>query len=523
MRDLPRNSCDSKVKDRRKRRKRGTMLLDRICGSLILFSVVFAPWAFGTVHPWAIAFLNSIAFVLGFISVLCQWRNLKESRTGGEERTGRYSPLVKWAICTNVIILAYMTTYVLNPRADFDDGTLMFHYFDSYIEWLPHSFSRGHTISFLIKFTALCCYFWATYLWLTNGNDRKVQELREDEQGASRKKETIVPDRVYILLSVIVVNAALIALVGIIQRFDGNQRLLWILEPAFPNPESHFGPFAYRGNAGSFFNAIWPLAIFLILEAQYRVRMSLASYRAGSEGHIILYPLVLLLLVVPFFSNSRASAIVALVMIGLLLGWKILFSSRRGVAVLGSIGFGAMLIGSLSLVGVDKLLDRFNRTVFRESHYKGLHRFEMYLWTYEICKEHPFFGTGPGTFSSTYFVYRGLKSWKFGNTEVAEWSAWAHSDPLEFLATLGIFGFSLLVLLLLLVLVSASRAIRGKFVKHRGFLLYLSMLGFFLHSFVDFPFQVYSLFHLLGMVVSSCLAIGQCNLPQGTPEISVNA
>ena len=124
-------------------------------------------------------------------------------------------------------------------------------------------------------------------------------------------------------------------------------------------------------------------------------------------------------------------------------------------------------------------------------------RFETYRSTLKMIADHPWFGTGLGTFGWSFPAYR--------SANASMWSVWdrAHSTPLELASDLGLPLAGLIVLAWLIVL---GVLIRGVRIRQRDLIvpvaaLTVAILGL-AHSLIDFSLQItgYSItvFALLG-------------------------
>jgi len=417
-----------------------------------------------------------------------------------------------------VVILAYCLISALNARARFVWDELRFDYFENFIEWLPHSYDSGSTWKAFWQYLGLAFFFWATRDWLLGKTRRERREARgesvdhglevsgrvergleADVQGSassaaartsvladrlpqeSRSHGAVLPMRLRRLLWVLCINGALLALEGILQRLDGTNKLLWVVEPRINNKtEAQFGPYAYRSNAATYLNLVWPLSLgFFLL-----IRKAPLSRKPGTGSDLLLLPCVVLMAAAPIVSTSRGGALVAIGNLGLC-AVPVLYATRRHqtgirLGMFGLIGVTSVLAGYL---GWSQLEPRL-RSVF---HDRMSNRPDIYANVEPILHDHPLFGTGPGTFAPAYFLYRRSNQ---------DWAAYAHDDWLETRATFGWVGFSLVVLALALVIAAPLVALNTVFSKCLAAFVGIAMLGCLVHAKFDFPFQVYSILFL---------------------------
>src|SRR5262249_12607303 len=126
---------------------------------------------------------------------------------------------------------------------------------------------------------------------------------------------------------VIAINGALVGLEGIVQRLEGSGRLLFLVKPRV-NLEAvtQFGPYAYRANAGSLFNLIWPVCIGAWWTLRrYSVQMS--------WGYHCLLACGLVIAACPLMTTSRGAALITVLLIvtssGYLLGSLMFLRTAR--------------------------------------------------------------------------------------------------------------------------------------------------------------------------------------------------
>ncbi len=96
-----------------------------LTGYLIYLSIIFGPWAFGTVHTLAVWMMK---------------RNQSISKTILDSFKNQL-PTIRILMLATVGALSYIFIPALNARAIFDPQALRFIYSDSYIPWLPHSYN----------------------------------------------------------------------------------------------------------------------------------------------------------------------------------------------------------------------------------------------------------------------------------------------------------------------------------------------------------------------------------------------
>ncbi len=504
---------------------------DGLTEGLVYAMVIFSPWAFGTTDPWANRVMNIGGDLLGgllLIKWLIRWRTgYRPPRWGDPSRLemagGKNRPRPSWITALlaalTMLLLAYCVTSALNARATFYLEELRFDYHE-YISWLPHSYDRGASWFAFWSYLGLACFFWSLRDWLLGKTRRERHAEREegDEELISSSAlpavlpggpllrsalrtphVSFVPDRLRRLLWVLCLNGAVLGLEAILQRLNGTNKLLWLIEPRWnKTADSQFGPYAYRTNAAQYFNLLWPVCLGVWWTLRRRAKEARRkAARIGEGSHLLLLPCAIIAAACPVISISRGGAIVSL--LAMLFAFPILIvAGRRGrwPIQLGVFMIFAATTSLAGYLGWEKLEKRFE-TIFTDV-MSG--RGEIYQNAVQMARDFPTLGTGPGSFAALYQLYRPEAN--------QVWHGYVHDDWLETRITFGWVGFSLIVLLLLLILVRwfGSRGIpaQWEFVT----LIWLAVGGCLAHAKVDFPFQIHSVVFLFTLLccVLSCLS-----------------
>ncbi len=295
---------------------------DQLSEGIIYAMIVFSPWAFGTTEPWAIWVMNTAGYALGAL-LAAKW---------AVRLFGRYSPPrwgdgghPRWPIrllaALTVVLLAWCFVSALNARATLDFESMEFAYRDNSIPWLPHSYHAPVSWFEFWKYLGLACTFWALRDWLLGQTRRERlrkhrDEVDEDEPFADLPPEpgTRLPVRLRRFLWVVCLNGAALAGECILQRLDGTNKLLWLIEPVANNTnESQFGPYAYRSNAAQYLNLVWPLCLGLWWTLRHEMRRGMpGARRLGASPHLLLLPCAALIAAAPLFSMSRGGVLITI-------------------------------------------------------------------------------------------------------------------------------------------------------------------------------------------------------------------
>jgi hypothetical protein len=440
--------------------------------------VVFSPWAFGTTQPWSIQTMNIAGYVLGVL-LAAKWR-LRGGLPFGQAGPGLAPWIAKILLGISLTVLAYVTVSALNAQYAY-----VGHEFRAdprwFIRWLPHSLDQRASWTVLANWLALVCTFWAVFDWFVtdaNASGRQAARLRR-------------------LLLVVVINASLVALEGIIQRAAGTPKLLFFQKTAV-NAEAaaQFGPYAYRSNAAQFFNLVWPVALGFWLHLQSRVGSGSKTNR-----HHWLLPCVILIFAAAIVTTSRGGLATALFQ--MLLCSALVLASRkfqwraRGVVLLAfAVGVSAAIY-----YGGNQIAARLRASA--ADPLSG--RDQTYKLAEGMARDYPVFGVGPGAFSSVFQLYR--------NSPQDYWPGQLHNDWLEYRITLGWVGFGLLLAAGVILL---ARSFARPAVAHDRTLVafvWVAISGCLLHARFDFPLQIYSIQLLFLVLCAIVLAFPRSRAP----------
>ncbi|MFO1496816.1 MAG: O-antigen ligase family protein [Verrucomicrobiota bacterium] len=511
--------------------------------------IIFGPWALGTTQRWSIETVNVGGYVLGGL-LAAKWliRRFTGYQAGGSDPRGVtdereqigsrvVSPSAEREVADQrrssqrglmvtlgaltILILVYTAVSALNPRAVYKPWLQLFEY-QQYNRWLPHSYDPASTWSVFRMYLGLACFFWAIWDWLSGGprRDHHEPKLRRSEieaghrgglaqseiarlgvgpLGPGRRHVPLaepLPRRLQLLLWVLCINGSLLALEAILQRLSGTNKLLWLAVPMFNTAcESQFGPYAYRANAATYFNLIWPVCLGLWLVLRQSARPSLApGHRVGSGHYLVLLPGAVLMAACPIISTSRGGALVAVAAIGVSMV-LLLQISRHETRLFryGTCALFIVILGFSAFLGLRQLVPRF-QTIFTD---QMSQRTEIYENALPLAREFPVFGIGPGTFGSVYQLYR--------RTLSQEWHAYLHDDWLETRITFGWVGFVIILLMLGMVVLRWFRGGGLPVSWELVSMIWIAMGGCLLHAKFDFPFQIYSITQLF-LVLCAILA-----------------
>jgi O-antigen ligase len=471
---------------------------DQASEALICLMLVFSPWAFGTTQQWSARTMDAGGYLLGLLlfgKLALRWFAGYRPPCWGARPPGASGPadgpqarlfkcLTAGLAGLTALVLAYCLASILNARSTYIPDQFQFVY-HRWVTWLPHSYDSASSWPVFWNYLALALSFWAVSDWLPGKTALELRAERKVQAGNFAPVQ-LLPERLRRLLWVLGVNGGLLAAEAIIQRAAGTDKLLWLVQPRV-NREGiyHFGAYAYRNNAAQYFNLLWPV----ILGFWWTLHRSaeLTAHRSGRRPqlrHHLLLPAILLMAAGPIVSASRSAVIVDVATL-VLAGSIIAFALRRAH---GATKF-ALFLFALIVLGLGFGLGWENFAERMKSFDSGLgDRERIYALAWPMAREHPVFGTGPGTFNVLFQFYR-------GSTDTY-WPAQLHNDWLETLITFGWAGSVMIGLAFLLVF--ARRFLPGGIQCGWRFtlLLWLGMGSCFVHARFDFPFQIYSILFL---------------------------
>jgi O-antigen ligase len=294
-------------------------------------------------------------------------------------------------------------------------------------------------------------------------------------------------DRARQLLLCIAWSGAAYAVYGIAAYLIDPTHIFWREKEAYRDVLT--ATFINRNTAAVYFGSCAVLWL-LILSQQLRRRLPAGPiYWRGiprwllsemPRPVILPFTMLLLCLAAMVMTNSRAGVVLSLMaLIVAFVGFFYRALPRRaGVAAAVVIG-GLMTLVFLQVLG-GNVSGRFDVQGLSD---EG--RFDVYHSTLRMIADHPWFGTGLGTFVWSFPAYR--------SANISMWGVWdrAHSTPLELASDLGLPLAGLIVLAWLIVLGVLMRGVRKR--RHDLIVpvgaLVVAILGL-AHSVIDFSLQI---------------------------------
>lgn len=388
---------------------------------LLCLAVVTTTLAFGTVHAWSLA-----AFQLSAALVLALWM-LDAWRT----RVLRVS--------LNPLQLPLLGLFAVGLY-QFGAGL---------------SFDPQATRVSLVQLAGLLVYFAATLAFVDS------------------------PRRLKLLARLVIIFGFLLAVYGLMQHFINPRTIFWVREPKQAEP---FGPYVNRHHFAGYMELVLAMPLGLMFAG------------AVARERILLYAFASAMMAISLvLTNSRGGLISMVCEIMFLAAISSLARGRkregealsggerlRAVAVRLGLGFAMVVtvfIGVLYFGGEDAL-SRMLGTVNSADPTTG--RAHFWRGALQIIRDHPWLGTGLGSFGSAYTRYdTGNGAYRLEQ---------AHNDYLQIFSDAGVVGGLLGLVFVVLLFRTALKRMQSQDRFRRGVVLgaLAGCAGVLVHSFFDF-------------------------------------
>ncbi len=454
--------------------------MDNRINTLLLFLVVFAPLAFGSIDLWSNMVVEITAFTALLMGLAHRYRSGKPL-----QKVPGLLPL-SLCLCWMAIQLIPLPMGVLSlvsPKAAELYTQAALNTPDGVRHFAPITIAPRETLQELLRFSAYAAIYISIIQFVRTGS-----QLRR-------------------LVTTIVIVVSSICIIGILQHYTGTTKVWWIREFSVQN---FFGTFAYKNHFGALVCMIAPLIFALYLYYQSR------SQNVGSrffkrmkqfltERHNrkqLLYGLAIVLVVLALgLSESRGGMLCTGLALALVIGLnrkKITSTTLASIACL-------VVVVLLTGVGRDALHTVDQRVGRAVDHDIGTMNGRTPFWqnSIEIFQDYFITGAGAGSFASVYPSYLNKPSGTLPQH--------AHNEYLESLVTNGVVGSICIAWFIAAVCIATYRDFtsrRDKYIRY----LYTGMLAgaisFLVHSFMELNFHISSsvgmyFFLTLGLLCAS--------------------
>ena len=430
--------------------------------------LTFLPWALGTMHVWSQ--ILSLAFGVLSLGLAVQARHYPKRRAGGLPYVLRPFPrLLQYPIFwCGAAFLVYIVVQGLNPGWEYIPTRSAYWLKGlAHVGWLPSGlrtpFADANPWRSLVIYGS--AWLSACAVWT----------------GFTRRKT------LRILLVVLVVNASLLALLGLLERASHADRIFWSWVP----PANYFvASFVYRNHAGAYFDLT--LAICCALGCWYYRRQALRQDLSGPA--VIFGLLAAILAAIVLYSYSRGATLLMIGFLAVVAGMigRMIFStspSGRSLLTVAFVGGLFVALAGLSLYSLknDRMGERMRTLPQEVSAPAGNIRIMVAEATWQMAEDALALGWGAGSYRYVFPGYQvrfpAIMTSKDNHKRLL--FEHAHNDYLELLAEFGIVGGIILAagLVYYFVALARLRVWRNQAVS----ILFLGCIVTGAHAAFDFP------------------------------------
>ncbi len=401
--------------------------MNKVSFFLYIFSLLFAPLAFGTVEHWSLTVLECVVVggCLLFLLSACFFKDDTVRIVG-------LLPLMLLLLfmMLQLVPLPQSIVKLISP-ASYDIYAPVLQMMDNGGQWVSLSVNRRETLQELLRILSYVCMYIMTVQLLSH------------------------PDRLKKTVNIVVFCAAIIAFFAIIQKMSSPEKIFWLRSG--PRNSKPFGPWINPNQFAGYIEMVvfWAVALFLFYRPRVRgnetFREKFVGFFTvpGVHFHLFLgYATVLMVLAV-FISLCRGG------ILSLILGgscFLFLFHCkfpRKGRFTIFTIIMASLV--AVSWFGWESILREFGYGFDSQGR---LSDGRLFLWedVLKIIKDFPLLGAGFGSFMAIYPLYKTI-----GGDFIYDH---AHNDYLELFSDGGIIGFSITACFVLVVLWHGWKMIR---------------------------------------------------------------
>nr|WP_136250271.1 O-antigen ligase family protein [Ningiella ruwaisensis] len=254
--------------------------------------------------------------------------------------------------------------------------------------------------------------------------------------------------------------------------------------------ESATGSFVYKNHFANFLVLCLSAGVGLIVTSLEKDKFkspkdrlrSLASTLLGSKTIVRICLAIMVIGLVMSRSRMGNTAFFASVAIIGLLALFLIRNRSNGLFVFVVSMFIIDLLIVSAYFGLARVKERLEQTSLDSET-----RDEVILDAFPIISDFPLFGSGGGSFYSTFPGYQNLDVFLFYDH--------AHNEYLQFTIEYGLIGVFILLTILLFAFYKSLRAMytrRNSILKGTGFACAMAILAMCIHMTVDFPLQAYA-------------------------------
>ena len=237
-----------------------------------------------------------------------------------------------------IYIIFYISLQIINSAGDINAITESLEYNEFYIRFIPYSYNKTASIAGIVKLIS-CVMFLYSFVFLIS---------------PYITKQSIVEP----IFFNVVMFGGILALVAIIQREVGTDKIAFVYENQIKNMDHTLGPFGYRTNGVSFLNIILCLGLGFLLDMCRQVNITKSKY-------LLLLPSTLCIIYACLTSFSRSGSIMTIIIIMTFL-FKLFREQKQRHKTIWLVSLVLLILG-FKIVSKDQikhLFDRFSLNTF---------------------------------------------------------------------------------------------------------------------------------------------------------------
>lgn len=438
-----------------------------------MLGIIFLlPIPLGANRPWAWSFFEITIFALTTFVVIQNWKI---------EKLGLNSYLSSIYLWLTLILIALLQ---ITPLPDFVVALLSPTSFDLFYSVSAQSYyisvDPGQSMITFIKLLSYFCLYFCV-LALVN-TEKKIR----------------------LLLLTIMTAGAFQAIYGVLEvLFSSGTSLIF----GMPVDEAATGSFVYKHHYANFLMISLAAAAGLLVTSleKYGVsisddsKRSLETFLLDSKG--FLYTCIAIMIIGLMMSRSgmgNSAFYSAMAIVGII-SFVLLKKRSKGLTILVISMFIIDLLIVSAYFGLARVKERLAQTALPQDSHD-----EVVKDAYPIISDFPIFGSGGGSFYSTFPSYQ--------QSEVSYFYDHLQNDYLQFLIEYGVIGSFVLFSIFVFCIYKAMRAMhkrQNSIFKGSAYACLVVFLGMGLHMAVDFPLQTYAnasyfvVFLALSMIINS--------------------
>ena len=385
---------------------------------VVAMNLCLLPWALGDMHAWSqILGLGVSAGAL----ILSQWPRAWNDESS--ESLPPFARLIRFPVFwAGLVLLGYVAVQGLNPAWHYaTDGRSWWIEPRAHLAWLPSGIDAPFSISnpwrALVVYGTVWCLVCATWSGFLRRHSWRI------------------------LSGILVGNAALVALLGFLEKLAGAERIFW----TFAAHGGYFvASFIYRNHAGAYFNLLTALAAGVAWWHLRRAKRRLEGPGAG----VVFGFLAFWLGAIVIYSFSRTSIFLLLsftLLVGVGFAVHLATGRRQGLRraeatllILALVGIASIPVVTLETEGIWERFAAFAADPGASLADRAMAR----KAAGEMRRERPLLGWGAGCFRygfPNYTRWHPEIDHTAGSRVRAYWEH-AHDDWLEFPVELGELG-----------------------------------------------------------------------------------